>query len=120
MLNSELLDKIYELLGDDFDGSVGLRGDVQKYEVGQELYPSRYWEDGVETGEVLDGTSALIISADWRYDSRDTIKSNLSKYGPLVSQYGDNIYVIVGNIAQGGDDIGEIIIPDAKVLMIVG
>lgn len=115
-----LLDKIVELLGEEFNGSVGLRGDDYQYTDGQELQDSRFWEDGIETSETLNGTSALLISADWQYDSYKQLLNNLKKHANKVFNYGDSIYVIVGEPAMGGEDIGEIIIPSAKVLLKVG
>lgn len=117
MINYEkLLKEVIDLLGDEFDGAVGLRGDNSEYAEGTELWNSRFWEDGIETDEVLDGTSAIIISADWKYDTIQTIEENINRYANLAEDYGENIYLVVGDVAEGGNDIGEIVIPSCRVL----
>jgi hypothetical protein len=113
----ELFEMIYATLGDDYDGAVGLRGCNTQYKVGKKLRKSHRWDDGNMTRDILDGTSAIVISADWAYDSRSTIINNIAKHAQRVAAYGQYVMVIAGGTAKGGNDIGEIIIPDAKVIL---
>ena len=113
----KLLEAIIELLGNDHDGAVGLRAEDTLHEVGSSLKPSRVWEDGIVTDEVLDGTCAIVISHDWQYNSVEEIEANIEKYCDGIEAYGKYIYVIAGDLAQAGEDIGEIIIPNAKIIM---
>ena len=115
-----LINKIIELVGEDFNGSVGFRADDSEYlVVGSKLQNSRFWDDGVETDEMLEGTSSILISADWQYDNYTAIKYNIEKFSEKVLTYGHTIAVIIGDIGELGEDIGELVIPNAKVLCLV-
>ena len=65
------------------------------------------WEDGE-----LDGTCSIGIT---RCD-----ENSIAAALELVSAYiGENVYLIAGDDAEGGNDIGEIIIRDARCVAIV-
>lgn len=118
LLNTEALaEQITELVGEDFDGAVGLRG-LYKTDNLTELENSHRWEDGYITDEQLRGTSTIAISENWRYDSKSKIIHRLAKYAKLTLQYGDDkIGLIVGEPSgEWGEDIGELIIPNARVI----
>lgn len=79
---------------------LGVRRDDDAYAVGDILPPSRLWDDGEPTEEVLDGTSAI--------DPRKA---------PLLSQYlGRYLYLLAGDYHTYGQDEGEVILRPAKVI----
>lgn len=106
-------------LGDDFNGSVGLRGLYDDEGMGK-LKESNVWEDGNRTNGKLGGTSAIVLSGDYKYDSDSTIAGNIKKYANSVFSYGGGkrVGLVVGGLGSGGEDPGEIVIPDAKVVYI--
>lgn len=81
-----------------------LRWDPKSYEPGDSLPPSRRWEDGVPTDETLPGTSAL----NPRY--RGFSRLDLETY------YRGYLYLVTGEVVGGGEDPGEVIIRDARVV----
>jgi len=114
----ELVDFILGLIGEDYDGSVGLRGLYQGEGLG-ELKSSYVWDDGNQTDEELDGTSAIIISVDWKYAGNHDLTENIRKYAEYVMEYGNGrIGLVVGGFGENGNDIGEIVISNAKVIYI--
>lgn len=105
----------------------GLRVDVRDYSVGDicsvshQLYQDPMYDDNDElvyplieggiyggfydAGE-LSGTCSVEVNAD-----------NITNAIEILEQYGDgNIYLIAGNNAECGNDIGELIISNAKVI----
>ena len=84
------------------------------YAVGDELPPSREWIDNVSSDVFLSGTSALALD----YDGIEVY--NIEKTLAKLSTYtagGVQIVLIGGQPSnEDGNDVGEIIIADAKVL----
>lgn len=114
----ELIELILEKIGEDYGGVVGLRGLYTEEGLGN-LRNSRVWEDGNETSEELDGTSAIIISGNWRYDPASAISDNISRYAKNVFIYGKGkIGLVIGDSGEGGEDIGELIIENAECIYI--
>lgn len=76
--------------------------------VGQTLEPSRVWDDGIETAELLDGTCAVEVKT-----------GRVERAVRIARQYiGTQVALIAGHKAQHGEDSGEIIICDAEVLAV--
>ena len=114
----ELIEFILEKIGEDYGGVVGLRGLYRQEKIGS-LRDSRVWEDGNETDEELDGTSTVMISGNWCYDSGKVIRDNISRYAENVFAYGNGrIGLVIGDSGEGGEDIGEIIIRNAECIYI--
>ena len=71
----------------------------------------------------LDGTSAILVSGDWQYDSVSTIKNNISRYSQLILDYMNNddvIAVIAGDLNDNYTcDPGEVVISNAVVIAII-
>lgn len=119
-----MIDTIKRIIADGEFDFYGLRVDDYKYNVGdicklshqyfqdpvynedeELLYP--YTENGYDAGE-LNGTCCVGIEED-----------NIEKAIKLLKQYiGDNVYIIGGDIAEEGNDRGELIIKNAKVLYV--
>ncbi len=89
-----------------------------KVAVGDVLPESYVWEDGTMTDEPLKGTSAVHIAD----ESDSAIKKALRRVGAKKGAYsgysGNKIALVAGTEGFGGEEIGEVIIPDAKVLAI--
>lgn len=105
----------------------GLRVDDRLYNVGDNCSPSRQlWQDEVEglpyddelglwVGEDLDGTCAIEIDTVFGVDIED-IEEALE----IIEHYqGNHMYLVAGDYCEGGNDYGECIIPDAKVLAVL-
>ena len=78
---------------------------VQDVPVGESIdHVSHIWDDGNDTGEELDGICGTRVSA------LDMVS------GEYLGNY---VAVIGGNSYEYGEDIGEVIIRDAKVIEII-
>jgi hypothetical protein len=90
--------------------AVGIRVVNKDYDgyhakIGDKLKPSHVWDDGSQTDELLSGTSAIGMDSYIKPD--------------LYSGYsGRRILIIGGEYKNGGEDIGEVVIPNATVLAV--
>lgn len=112
-LFKEIIKKLEEYEGNIC--SVGVRGLQEGQGLGS-LENSREWEDGELTDIELDGTSCIVVSSDYNYEPEYLIEENIEKYAKEVLDYADEngiIGLVVGQLAEGGTDIGEIVIPEA-------
>ena len=112
----KLYDLINGLVGENYSGSVGIRASRSKIKLG-ELKSSYVWNDGKRTNERLNGTCALIVAGSW-WDGRDYVIENIREHAIRAASYGENIALIVGDDSEGGEDIGEIIISNAKAIYV--
>lgn len=130
MLNQNKVDalanKILDLLGEDFDGKVGLRTDSPEYlQVGSVLRESWNMDEQSENPQPwkLNGTSCIIVSGDWQYDSMTQIKNNIKKYASLLLNYAnqDDVFaIVIGDLTNNDScDPGEIVISNAKVIGLI-
>ncbi len=117
------IEKLKEIIDMEEYEFYGVRVDETiKYNIGDICYNSHQWwqddpEDGSEYNEEqhcwdggeLDGTCCLQVTEE---NLEDVIKKS-------EMYFGENVTLIAGNYAEGGNDIGEIIISDAKVIAIV-
>lgn len=107
----------------------GLRTDDAEYEIGEICKNSHEWYQDDPNGELekddawytpyneemkmwdggeLDGTSSVAVTAETVEDALKTFEA--------YKTIGTNYYILAGDYAQGGNDIGESIIRDAVVL----
>lgn len=82
-----------------------LRWDERDYESGDLLPPSRVWIEGEPTEELLRGTSAIDFSHPERFN---TLARQL--------RYAGDVYLIKGFRYADGEDIGEVIVDEARVV----
>ena len=82
---------------------LGIRVQEAEFVDGQILDNSFVWVDGEPTDEELDGTCALTL------DDADLIQD----------YFGEHVAIIGGWFGEYGQDEGEIIIRDAKVLEVI-
>ena len=90
---------------------IGVRIVDQDYDdydakIGDRLGDSHRWDDNNYTDDMCDGTCAISLSA---------ILPDVDYMG----YSGDRILVIGGDYAQSGEDSGEIVIRDARVLDVI-
>ncbi len=99
---------------DKFD-HIALRATESGFKVGDTLPNSYRWEDGeCLEDEQLNGASGLAIK------SEDHINAVIAEFRKTYA-WGDRVvYVIGGDYASHGEDLGEIIIRKAKVLKVLG
>jgi len=97
---------------------VGVRG-LYKGEGMGYLENSHVWEDGNYTEEMLSGTSTVYVGEYWGEPNFDI--KDLEKALRDASTYGDsnNIGIVVGDNLSGGEDIGEGVISNARVIGIL-
>jgi len=104
-------DKNYNV-GDNCLNSHQLYGDAIYNEDGELFYPFNKEYDAYDAGE-LDGTCSIFVND--RFN--DVSEFEIQKALESVSEYrGKYIYLIAGNCAEGGEDIGEIIIENSIIL----
>lgn len=107
--------------------TIGLRG-IYKHELGKkDLKPSndmREFEDGTYANRKLSGTSAIEFVGNWDNLSRDSLIASLGKALKDVAPYGDanEVAIVSGNLSKNEifNDIGEIVLNDAKVIGYIG
>lgn len=81
---------------------IGLRVQDVPFELGEISHISHVWDDNEDTGVELDGICVTRI-ADLGHEL----------------YVGDHVAILVSNYAEGGEDYGELILKDAKVVMIL-
>lgn len=114
----EMVNFLVDLIGEDFDGPVGLRGMYDGEKLGK-LRKSAVWVDNNRTSKKLFGTSAVEISRNWSYQSYREIVDNIVSNARKVFSYGDGrIALVVGEYGEAGEDNGEVIISSAKAIYI--
>ena len=95
--------------------NVALRAFAPGFRVGDIMPNSCVWVDGeCMEDEELPGACGLRIS------SEAEITANLEAFRRMYVWADRVVYVIGGQFAQGGSDVGEIIIGRAKVLRVIG
>jgi hypothetical protein len=79
------------------------------------LPPSRVWDDGKPTDQVLGGTSTVGIYGDNRAAvERALSDAGVAPYGKPYHYYpGQHVTLVKGDYAGGGDDVGEALIRNA-------
>ena len=93
----------------DFVG-YGIRKDSGFLKIGDNVKNSFVWEDGMQTDEELGGSSSVGL---------DPFTVNSEQVQQAIKRakgYRGNMVLIAGDDFQGGEDIGEYIIADAKVI----
>ncbi|MBR1708798.1 MAG: hypothetical protein IJ719_08225 [Clostridia bacterium] len=105
MMLSDKIDRtiIDEICAEDFSECFGLRQQEEPFELGSLDHLSHIWVDGDDTGEELDGICATCIDYD------------LIKRTHL---FADHVALIGGTRIASGEDEGEIILANAKVLYV--
>lgn len=105
-MNAEMIENIKKI-AEEMDLSwdyefVGVRVQEQKFELGAIEHLSHVWDNGDDTGVELDGISTCKVDRLGR-----------------TEYYGDHVAIICGNEADYGEDDGELVIRDAKVVAII-
>ena len=111
------VDHANEILGDSDHFHHGLRvmtnhgngTDVPK--VGDVLPNSYRWDDGESTGEELDGTSSIHV---YKRSITPDVLARIRAY----AANGKHLVLVGGSDARAGEDQGEAVIPQAKVLAV--
>jgi hypothetical protein len=94
-----------EILGaSGIKGNYYLRWDAKEYTPGDALPPSRRWIDGTLINKTIGGTSVI----NPRY-------TKFTKHD-LTTKYEGNVYLVEGKRLRAGQDPGEVILEDAKVV----
>lgn len=85
--------------------------------VGDVLAPSNVWDDGNDTGESLDGTSAIRITG---YDHAGVMAAlqMLGADGDRINYFGDTVVLIKSPDFSRGEDLNEIVLRDPIVINI--
>lgn len=81
---------------------IGLRVQYEPFELGEISHVSHIWEDNEDTGEELSGICATKIERIGR-----------------IEYCGEHAALLVSDNAEYGEDDGELIMEDAKVVMIL-
>lgn len=98
-------------------GAYALRITEDPVTVGSRLKPSYIWENGERTKNLLPGTSAVRIEGNNATAIERALKNaGIGGDGPNGVYFGKNVSLIGGDILEYGDDIGEVILKNPKVL----
>lgn len=89
---------------------IGIRLDDEAYEEGDILPVSRVWDNGEPTEDVLDGTSVIGLYWHRMLRSRKAAEALVALY-PYR-----HAYLVIGMFGENGEDEGELIIRNAKVV----
>ena len=89
---------------------IGIRLDDEAYEVGDILPASRVWDDGEPTEDVLDGTSTVGL-----YWEKQLLTRQAANKLAALYPY-QHAYLVVGTNGENGEDDGEVVIRNAKVV----
>lgn len=102
-MKKEILNKIDEL-DDAFElgAYTGIRVQEVPFELGEIDHCSRVWIDGDETDEELDGICVT---------KPEHMSSN--------EYYGEYAAIITGDLVEYGEDLGEMILTNARVVAII-
>lgn len=126
--------EIKDILDADQHEWYGIRGDRAGIQVGEKLANShQWWQDDPEDGSPYDekmeawdggelnGTCCIGIEKVWTsHTTYETREKDIEKAMALISKYKyPALYIIAGDDAEGGNDIGESIIRDAVVIGII-
>ena len=99
---------------DEFD-HIALRATESGHNVGDTMPNSFRWNDGeCLEDEQLNGACGLKIT------SEEELNAVISEFRADYAWGGRVVYVIGGNVAEYGEDAGEIIIRKAKVIKVMG
>lgn len=92
--------------------------DESEYKVGSELPPSYVWENGEWTDSKLEGTSTIGIKESDEKSVLDALNQLgvLGKTGPAGYYYGSQVVLVAGDAEEPGEDMGESVIENARVL----
>jgi hypothetical protein len=82
--------------------------------VGDRMPASRVWDDGEPTDEYCPGASCLKVAHDGIGPAHI-----LGKLDQLQTYIGTRVYLCGGHYASYGDDPGEIVISDARVVDVI-
>lgn len=85
---------------------------------GDELPASRVWVDGEPTIETLRGTSTFGLSSARRSDVDRALRAMGLRDDARNGYYGRVIYIVGGDAREHGEDAGEHILKDAKVVTV--
>ena len=86
----------------------GIRAADELLPIGSIAPCSHRWDDGEWTDDMLTGASAIAVSQDL---------SEISEALQMLRTYGgDYIYLLGSTFAEGGEDVGEIVMKNAVVL----
>ena len=117
----KLIAFIISLIGEDYEGPVGLRGLYENEGIGK-LRKSYDWEDGNMLDEKLEGTCIVGLSSNWNDAGYQDLESSIKKFASEAIKYGDGKVGLV--IGKGYPDLGndfwsnEMIFEKAKVIYI--
>lgn len=106
----ELVEKAREIADseDVYFESIGIRFQEEEFELGPIDHCSHVWVDGEDTGEELDGISAI------NYKTAKWATEQASGY-----YHCKHIAILGSNDAHSGEDVAEIVMKNAEVLYIV-
>jgi hypothetical protein len=88
--------------------TIAIRTQEQSFELGAIDHQSSVWDNGTETGDLLDGISATTIKSD-----AGMAQHHNGYY------FGSHTAILGCQRSEMGEDIGEVIMEDAVVLYII-
>ena len=99
----------------------GIRSDDEVYNIGDFLPESHVWEDREPTEELLPGTCATGINSAslWDYDDAIAAISAALEIQESYYRWYKHQYVIAGSSMEYGEDEGEYILSNARVIAVI-
>ncbi|MDO4564854.1 MAG: hypothetical protein Q4C04_04500 [Clostridia bacterium] len=115
-LTSEMIEKVKEALRTNIENAldgkksydrIGVRIQSVPFELGEISHNSHVWFDGDDTGDELDGISTIAA------EQIERINAGYGEY------YGEYAAIIGGDLAEYGEDDGEIVLRNAEVIEVL-
>ena len=114
-----LIDFLVDTVGEDTNTSLAFRGIYEK-ELGKKRLRASFDSPEGVRGRQLSGTSGLLLSGDWNYNSSETIIKNINAIKDKISFYGDTPYIAVMRgrlmVDEIFNDPGEVVLSNASVV----
>jgi hypothetical protein len=115
-----LIDEILNIVGEDDDSAIVLRG-IYKNELGKKkLSRSSVWDDGEPTNKKMGGTSGILVTGNWEGTPSRVIADDIKRNANKALKYGDTEYVAIVKGSLLTDEIfndpGEAIIGSPEVI----
>ena len=117
MTHEEYKDLVDRIMDENDTGTICVRTQEIPFELGSIYHESSVWDDGEETEETVGGLSATMATDEAGIQMHANLgMGKTSRYG---FYFGGHTALITGKSIGTGEDAGEVILENARVLHII-